>query len=199
MEVGEFMIKHLGTIELETERLLLRKCIESDYHDSYKYCCSDRELCRLQGLDVHKNDNVTRKSFIEKVEQYKVDPSFYEWAIINKETNTFMGEIALVHYDEKNNSFETGYHLGKIFRGNGYMQEALAAVIEFAFEKLNINSFYALILKDNISSQKCVTHIGLTYSNTIDDYKDDVYEGPIDKYEITKEQYYQKKNFNLRR
>ena len=38
----------LGTVTLESERLILRKCMESDYKDSYKYCCSDPELCRLR-------------------------------------------------------------------------------------------------------------------------------------------------------
>ena len=131
-------MKHLGTVMLESEWLLLRKCVESDYEDSYKYCCSDLELCRLQGFDVHKNDQVTKRFFKEKVEQYEMDNSFYEWAIVRKEDNQFMGEIALVQYDEKYNAIQLGYHLGKAFRGNGYMQEAIDIVLKFAFEELNV-------------------------------------------------------------
>ena len=56
-------MKHLGTVMLESERLILRKCVEFDYEDSYKYYCSDPELCRLQGFDVHKNDQVTKRFF----------------------------------------------------------------------------------------------------------------------------------------
>ena len=190
-------MRHLGTILIETDRLILRQCKESDYKDSYKYCCSDPELCRLQGFDVHKSDETTRRSFKEKEEQYKVDNSFYEWAIIRKEDNQFMGEIALVHYNEKTNEIELGYHLGKTFRGQGYMQEALDAIIRFAFEKLDINQVYALILNDNTSSQKIVTSNNLEYSKTIEDYKDDVYKGPIDKYKITKERWLSLNNKNI--
>lgn len=179
----------LGTVTLESERLILRKCMESDYKDSYKYCCSDPELCRLQGFEVHKNDEVTRRSFKEKEERYKIDNSFYEWAIVRKEDNQFMGEIALVHFNEKDNSIELGYNLGKAFRGHGYMQEALSTILKFAFEELDLNEVYALILNDNNSSQKVVQSNNLEYSKTIQDYKDDVYEGPIDKYEITKEKW----------
>ncbi|MEE3343166.1 MAG: GNAT family N-acetyltransferase [Bacilli bacterium] len=183
-------MKHLGTVTLESERLILRKCKESDYKDSYKYCCSDPELCRLQGFDVHKSDETTRRSFKEKEEQYKVDDMFYEWAIIRKKDNQFMGEIALVHYNEENNAIELGYHLGKVFRGQGYMQEALNRILSFAFEELDLNQVYALILNDNTSSSKVAKSNNLEYSTTIERYKDNVYKGPIDKYEITKEKWF---------
>ncbi len=181
----------LGTVTLVSERLLLRKCMESDYKDSYKYCCSDPELARLQSFDVHTNDEVTRRSFKEKEEKYKVDNSYYEWAIVRKEDNQFMGEIVLVHYNPEYNSLELGYHLGKAFRGNGYMQEALARILKFAFEELDVDQVYALILKDNSSSQKVAKSNNLEYTTTIENYKDDVYEGPIDKYGITREKWFE--------
>lgn len=184
----------LGTVRLETERLILRKCEIEDYMDSYVYCCSDPELARLQAFDVHENDQVTKRSFAEKAEQYLIDPTFYEWAIIRKEDNQFMGEIALVDYDENYNAIQLGYHLGKAFRGNGYMQEALSEILRFAFEDLELEQVYALILNNNYGSQKVVKSNNLEYSRTIHDYKDDVYEGPIDKYKITKEKYFELKN-----
>lgn len=174
-------MKHLGTVTLESNRLILRKCRLEDYKDSYKYCCSDPELCRLQAFDVHENDGVTKKSFKEKEEQYLVDPTFYEWAIVRKKDNQFMGEIALVDYDEKHNAIQLGYHLGKAFRGNGYMKEAIDRILKFAFEELQLDQVYALILNDNISSQKAVLSNDLIFSRTIEDYKDEVYEGPINK------------------
>ena len=187
-------MNRLGTRLLETDRLILRQCKESDYKDSYKYCCSDPELCRLQGFDVHKSDKTTRRSFKKKEEQYKVDDSFYEWAIVRKEDNQFMGEIALAQYNEEYNAIQLGYHLGKTFRGNGYMQEALDRILNFAFEELDVNQVYALILNDNTSSQKVAISNNLEYSRTIENYKDDVYEGPIDKYKITKENWLELQN-----
>ena len=184
----------LGTVTLESERLLLRKCMESDYKDSFKYCCSDPELARLQSFDVHENDQVTKRSFKEKEEQYKVDNMFYEWAVVRKEDNQFMGEIALVHYNEEYNSLELGYHLGKAFRGHGYMQEALNRILKFAFEELDVDQVYALILNDNNSSKKVAKSNNLEYTETIERYKDDVYKGPIDKYMITKEKWFELRN-----
>ena len=181
----------LGTVTLESERLILRKCMELDYKDSFKYCCSNPDLCRLQGFDVHKSDETTRRSFKEKEEQYKIDNMFYEWAIVRKEDNQFMGEIALVQYNEEYNAIQLGYHLGKAFRGHGYMQEALDRILKFAFEELDVDQVYALILNDNNSSQKVAKSNNLEYSRTIQDYKDDVYEGPIDKYKITKEKWFE--------
>lgn len=190
-------MKKLGTVQIETDRLILRKCMESDYEDSYKYCCSDPELCRLQGFGVHGSSETTRRSFKEKEERYKVDDSFYEWAIIRKEDNQFMGEIALVQYNEEYNAIQLGYHLGKEFRGKGYMQEALTSILKFAFEELGVDQVYALILNDNTSSQKVALSNNLEYSRTIENYKDDVYEGPIDKYKITKEKWLSLNNKNV--
>ena len=187
-------MEHLGTVTLETERLLLRKCEIDDYKDSYKYCCSDPELAKLQAFDVHENDQVTKRSFNEKANRYLLDPSFYEWAIVRKEDNQFMGEIALVHYSDEYNAMEMGYHLGKIFRGKGYMQEALSAILRFAFEDLKLDQVYALILNDNYGSQKVVKSNNLEYSRTIENYKDAVYEGPIDKYNMTKDRYFELKD-----
>ncbi len=187
-------MKNLGTVTLESDRLILRKCVESDYKDSYKYCCSDPELCRLQGFDVHKSDETTRRSFKEKEEQYKIDNAFYEWAIVRKEDNQFMGEIALVHYNEDNNEIELGYHLGKVFRGQGYMHEALNTILRFAFEKLDLDQVYALILSDNSSSQKVAESNNLEFSETIEGYSDSVYKGPIDKYAITKDKWFELQN-----
>lgn len=187
-------MEHLGTVTLETERLLLRKCEIDDYKDSYKYCCIDPELAKLQAFDVHENDQVTKRSFNEKANRYLLDPSFYEWAIVRKEDNQFMGEIALVHYSDEYNAMEMGYHLGKIFRGKGYMQEALSAILRFAFEDLKLDQVYALILNDNYGSQKVVKSNNLEYSRTIENYKDAVYEGPIDKYKMTKDRYFELKD-----
>ena len=191
-------MKHLGTVLLETDRLILRKCMESDYKDSYKYCCSDPELCRLQGFGVHSSDETTRRSFKEKEERYKKDNFFYEWAIVRKEDNQFMGEIALVQYNEEYNAIQLGYHLGKAFRGHGYMQEALNEILRFAFENLELDQVYALILNDNLSSQKVAKSGNLEYTRTIDNYKDDVYKGPIDKYKITKDKYKELKQIKIR-
>ena len=157
-------MKHLGTIRIETERLILRKCQVSDYKESFLYCCSNPELARLQNFDVHENDKVTKKSFIEKEEQYKKDDSFYEWAIINKETNTFMGEIALVNYDEETNSFETGYHLGKPFRGKGYMTEAVCQLCDYVFTTSTIVRISAESFAKNHSSCRVLEKAGFSGS-----------------------------------
>ena len=70
------------------------------------------------------------------------------------------------------------------------MTVAIRAISTFVFKELQCDSLYALILKDNISSRKCVLKNNFIYTKTIPDYKDDVYEGLIDKYEITKDRYY---------
>ena len=98
------------------------------------------------------------------------------------------------HGRNRNRQNRPFLHIGKAFRGHGYMQEALNRIIKFAFEELDLDSVYALILNDNESSQKVVKSNNLEYSNTIEDFKDNVYEGPIDKYCINKNKWYELQN-----
>ena len=97
-----------------------------------------------------------------------------------------MGEIALVHYDAEENTFDTGYSIGRAFRRQGFMKEALAAVTDFALGTLGADAVYALILADNLPSRRCALSAGYVFVRTIPDFRDDVYEGPIDRYECTK-------------
>lgn len=103
------------------------------------------------------------KGVKEKEEKYKIDKSYYQWAIVRKDDNQFMGEIGLVLYNKKYNAIQIGYHLGKIFRVNGYMQEVLKTVLSNDFE----------------------------YSRTLNNYRDEIYEGTIDKYKITRQKWYE--------
>lgn len=87
-----------------------------------------------------------------------------------------MGEIALVNLNEVEKSLELGYHLGRKFRGNGYMQETIKEITRFAFEEFKCNSNYALILNNNFSSINYILKSNYKFKHTIFDYKDDVYE-----------------------
>lgn len=63
-----------------------------------------------------------------------------------------VGTICLWNFSPENDSAEVGYELLPAFQGKGYMQEALAKVIEFGFEELALPALTACVHAENEAS-----------------------------------------------
>ena len=99
---------HLGTFNLETDRLILRKFKIEDATDMYNNWASDNEVTKYLSWKTHLNIEETKeiiKSWIENY--YKSD--FYQWAIILKENNQAIGSISVVKNDDSIEMVHIGY------------------------------------------------------------------------------------------
>jgi ribosomal-protein-alanine N-acetyltransferase len=84
------------------------------------------------------------------------------FAIAMKETDRLIGGVGL----DGDTGTETdepalGYWLGQPYWGNGYGREAVAAVIDYGFRTLGIDTIRAYTDPSNIASQKVLLHCGL--------------------------------------
>ena len=61
-----------------------------------------------------------------------------------------------------------GYWLGQPYWGNGYGREAAAAVIDYGFRILGLETIRAYTDPGNAASQKVLLHCGLKYVGEID-------------------------------
>lgn len=77
----------------------------------------------------------------------------YMFAIRFKTDGAFMGGIGLT-LDLANNRAELGYWLAETFWGKGITTEAVAAVLRFGFEELQLNKIIAVYLTTNGASGK---------------------------------------------
>ena len=93
-------MKHLGTIELETERLILRKFCKSDVQFAFKNWTSDDKVTEFLRWQTHKDIKET-KSVINKWIRSCRKPNFYQWAIVLKEINEPIGTISGFGFCEK--------------------------------------------------------------------------------------------------
>ena len=73
------------------------------------------------------------------------------WAIINKESKEFIGDIGLYNIDFYSNNTEIGYTIEKNFWGKGVASECIKAIENFAFEILDMNRIIDMIDSNNIS------------------------------------------------
>jgi RimJ/RimL family protein N-acetyltransferase len=71
-----------------------------------------------------------------------------------------MGSLTLFNLDFNHRRAEIGYALGREHWGQGYMNEALQAVLAYAFETLDLHRIEADIDPRNIASIKTVERLG---------------------------------------
>ena len=87
------MLTHSGTQTIKTERLILRRFAYSDDDSMLKYWISDPEIQSLYSEPVY----TTKEEVKELLDQYIFSygkENYNRWAIINKETNQCIGQIA---------------------------------------------------------------------------------------------------------
>lgn len=190
-------MKLIGTKDLETERLILRKVKADDASEAYKTWCSDERVCRYVLWDVHKDENVTKNLYTMWEEEYE-DPSTFRWIVVLKETGELMGTIDVP--SKKYIPFgavEIGYCYGQKFWGNGYATEALGAVMKYLFLEAEVDVIYIQHLSNNPASGKVMVKNGLKFEGIqrgriIDKLGD---RNDIYTYSILREEYLKEHNF----
>lgn len=152
-------------IFIETERLILREILPKDI-DGLFQLDSDPEVHRYLG-----NKPVTDKNQIVEVinfiRQQYIDNGIGRWAIIDKNTNQFIGWAGLKFVKDLTNNhknyYDLGYRLIKKYWGQGIATETAIASLNYAFDKLNADEVYAMADCENDGSNKILRKIGLNF------------------------------------
>lgn len=82
------------------------------------------------------------------------------FAIRDPETEAFLGGIGL-NVNARHRRGEFGYWLGEPFWGQGYMTEALTAILDFGFGELDLWSIQANHLVENPASGRVMAKSGM--------------------------------------
>lgn len=160
-------MKHLGTKNLETDRLILRRFELSDAEAMFKNWASDSEVTKYLMWPAHKDVGVSEYVLKEWISQYEED-TFYQWAIVLKSNgNEPIGSIAIVRIDEDINMVHVGYCIGKEWWNKGITSEALAALIRFFFNEVKVNRIESRHDPKNSNSGKVMEKCGLIYEGTM--------------------------------
>lgn len=86
-------MKHSGTQNIETERLLLRRFESKDLMDMFCNWASNPKIQIEYGEPVYDSVEAVEHLLKQYMEKYE-EPDYYRWAIIEKSTNTNIGQIA---------------------------------------------------------------------------------------------------------
>lgn len=159
-------MKHIGAKTLETPRLILRKFTENDGEAMYRNWASDPEVTKFLTWPTHSKVEISNMIAAQWVKDSE-KPDYYQWAIVLKELDEPIGSISVVNMDEKTDSAEIGYCIGKAWWGKGIMSEALTEIIRFAFEGMLAKRVHARHDSNNPASGAVMKKCGMTYEGTL--------------------------------
>lgn len=143
---------------LETPRLLLRELEISDAPDFYRLN-ENPEVLKYTG-DVPFSNEEEAVTFLKNYSDYKRN-GFGRWAVILKETNTFIGWCGLKRNEEQ--LVDIGFRLYENHWGNGYATEAAKACLEIGFTTFKIKEIIGRADLDNIASTRALEKIGMHF------------------------------------
>lgn len=159
-------MNHVGTITIETDRLILRRAAMEDAEAMHRNWTGDDEVTKYLTWPAHASVEVT-KGFIQYLLGCYEDPKNYGWVIVLKdESPEPIGMISVVDMNESADSVHIGYCLGKRWWGRGIMTEALGAVIDFAFNTLSAQRVDARHDPRNPASGAVMRKCGMVYEGT---------------------------------
>lgn len=158
-------MKHVGTVKIDTERLVLRPFENSDASQMLKNWSSD-EVTRYMTWSGPKTLEEAEKYMQGWTKRYSND-NFYHWAIVVRESGDQIGFISVISCDETVEKVELGYCIGKEWWHKGIMTEALSAIISFLFEQVGVNRIQACHDTNNPNSGMVMRKCGMKYEGTL--------------------------------
>jgi ribosomal-protein-alanine N-acetyltransferase len=157
-------------IRVETERLNLREFISSDEAGLFELD-SDPEVLKYLNQKPFTSINQSRE-LISYLRQQYAENGIGRWAVIEKQTNEFIGWSGLKLIRETINNhtnyYDIGYRLIKRFWGKGYATESAKAAIRYGFETLAADTIYGMCHINNSASKNALEKVGLEYVETFD-------------------------------
>lgn len=158
-------LQHCGTQIIETQRLILRPYTVLDAEDMYRNWASSDEVTRYLTWPTHTSAEATRELLEMWVKDYQ-DPTVYHWGITLKGSDAVIGDISVVHMNEKAAAAELGWCMGEAWWGQGIMPEAALAVRDFLFDRVGFHRVEARHDKNNPKSGRVMQKIGMQYEGT---------------------------------
>lgn len=160
-------MKAVGTKEIVTERLKLRRFEAADYEDVYENYGSDPLVNKYISFAPCASVEGAKQFIDMHVEQYAANPEFYGWAITVDDM--VIGSIGLFNVDADAEQCELGYSIGSKWWGKGYATEAAAAVMDYAFGEIEAHRVYASHHVDNVGSGKVLEKVGMRFEGVMRD------------------------------
>ena len=151
-----------GTIQLTTDRLVLRRHITEDAVILHQNFGLDPEMFRYSGWNPYATEQMAEETVRQFIDGY-ADKHFYGWAI--EYEGRLIGTIGAYDFDPEAGSIEIGCSIERKSWGKGFAGEALQAVITYLTQQEGIRCIKAWCAADNIGSMRIMERAGMTQTS----------------------------------
>lgn len=149
---------------LETTRLILRPLSRSDA-SSLQTAANDPKIAETMISIPHPYPEGEAERYIQK--QLAESQTVQAFGMEQKSQKRLCGVIELRSIEPEHAQAELSFWLIPELWGQGYMTEALQAVLKFGFEQLNLNRIYAYHMVKNPASGKLLQDNGFVQEGVL--------------------------------
>ncbi|MPS71870.1 MAG: N-acetyltransferase [Chryseobacterium sp.] len=157
-----------------TERLMLRKLTPDDLDDMF-LLDSNPDVVKYVGIQPLTKKEESLEMIENLIGQYEKNGTA-RLAVVEKESNRFIGWSGIKLLTEEVNGFQNVYELGYRFLpefwGKGYATESAKASLDLGFDQLNADKIYAYADVENLTSNYILTKLGFENKGTFLDKGD---------------------------
>ena len=160
-------------VRIETEHLILRAPVQSDFPSWAQLRYESREF--LKPWDpTWSQDHLTRKAFSHRVywSQKSINDGLaYPMMLCHKSDNALLGAISLDNIRRGPSQIGTlGYWMGQKYARQGFMGEAILAMVRYAFSNLGLSRIESACLPENVASHGVLEKSGFKYEGVAQAY-----------------------------
>ncbi|MFK8060670.1 MAG: GNAT family N-acetyltransferase [Polaribacter sp.] len=164
---------------LENETVRLSPLKTSHFDDLLEYSINEPELWRYNSGGANGFENL--KKYISNAIKQREEENEYPFIVFDKRNNKYVGSTRFYSFNEINNTADLGYTwYGKEHQGNGTNKNCKYLLLEFAFEKIELERVGFGASKLNIRSINAMKSIGCKIEGIFRNYCLDNYGNRID-------------------
>jgi len=153
-------------LRLETERLILRAMLETDF-DALHLIFTDPNV-----MAAFQHDPFTREQmqgWLQRNLDHQKQYGYGLFSVLLKETGELIGDCGLEQM-ESEGAAELGYDFRSDSWNQGYATEAALAVRGYAFDVLKLPQLISLIRVGNLASKRVAEKVGMTLADEFTRY-----------------------------
>lgn len=160
-------------VQLETERMTLRPPAHADFR-AWAALRQDSRDFLTQWEPTWACEHLTRKAFTNRVywaQRSIANQTAVPLFLVRRSDDMLLGAITLDNIRRgPAQAGTTGYWIGQPFARQGFMKEAIDAVVHYAFRTLDLSRIEAGCLPENTPSRRLLEQCGYKYEGVAQSY-----------------------------
>lgn len=144
--------------KIKADGLLLRFNRLSDIKDIYEIY-SEKDVCKYSDISVYESIGDAYHYYLNNLKNYFRNKC-YSFMVEDRSLKKVIGTITITQCSFNYKIVQIGYSFNKNYHKKGYATKALAAFLDFCFNRLETERVEAMVLPENLPSIKLLEKLG---------------------------------------